>query len=117
MATKVRAISFTDAPPNTTVATAIANRGAAGNAFNQASDRLALTFPWQLKTPTSISPTGVVVSAQGTIGYTTLTGTVDTPYSTWVAGATAANDLPMASGSRRRTRSSTGFWVLMSIST
>jgi hypothetical protein len=98
MATKLRAISFTDAPPNTTVATAIANRGAAGNAFNQASDRLALTFPWQLKTPTSISPTGVVVSAQGTIGYTTLTGTVDTPYSTWVAGATAASDI------------SNGFW-------
>ncbi len=93
MATKLRAISFTDAPPNTTVAAAIANRGAVGNAFNQASDRLALTFPWQLKTPTAISPTGVVVSAQGTIGYTTLTGTFDTPYSTWVAGATAANDL------------------------
>jgi|GEM_PF-474023 phage tail sheath protein FI len=92
-ATSIKAIAFTDAPRQTTVATMVANRGAAGNAWNQASDRLVLTGPYELKTGSAINPTGVTVSAQGNIGYATVTGTVESPYCQWVAGAAAANDL------------------------
>ncbi len=94
IANAIRAYAFSDAPSGITVATAIANRGAAGDTFNQASDRLGLTFPWQLKSATSvINPTGITVSAQGTIITGYLTGTIDTPYSSWVAGAMSAKDL------------------------
>ncbi len=94
MATTLRAYAFTDAPAGISVSTATANRGASGNAFNQSSDRLGLTFPWQLKSATSIiDPTGVTISAQGTVSLGYKTGTVDTPYSTWVAGATSGKDL------------------------
>ena len=93
MAVKIRAYAFTDAAPATTVSAAIANRGTSGTTFNQASDRLGLTFPWQMKSANAILPTGVTVSAQGVIGYTYASGTVDTPYSTWVAGATSAKDI------------------------
>jgi phage tail sheath protein FI len=93
MANKIRAIAFTDAPQQTSVATAVANRGVQGNAFNQASDRLVLCFPYQLKTAIALLPTGVTISPQGVIGYTYATGTVESPYSQWVAGATSAKDL------------------------
>lgn len=93
MATKIKAIAFTDAPPQTSVATAVSNRGAAGNAFNQASDRLVLCFPYQLKTASAINPAGVTVSPQGIVNTTLNTGVVESPYSQWVAGATSAKDL------------------------
>jgi phage tail sheath protein FI len=93
MANTIKAIAFTDAPRQTSVATMVSNRGAAGNAWNQASDRLVLTGPYQLKTASAINPTGVTISPQGIIGLTTLTGTVESPYCQWVAGACAANDL------------------------
>lgn len=93
IANAIKAYAYVDAPPQTAVATAVSNRGASGNTFNQASDRLGLVFPWQLKTANAISPTGVVVSPQGVVGTTKVTGTVESPYSQWVAGATAANDI------------------------
>jgi phage tail sheath protein FI len=93
MANTIKAIAFVDAPPQTSVATMVSNRGAAGNAWNQASDRLVLTGPYQLKTASSLNPTGVVISPQGVIGYTLTTGSVESPYCQWVAGACAANDL------------------------
>lgn len=93
MATAIKAFAFSDAPPQTSVATAVSNRGAAGNTFNQASERLVLCFPYQLKTATAINPTGVTISPQGFIGLTLVQGTVESPYSQWVAGATSAQDL------------------------
>jgi len=93
MANKIRAIAFTDAPPQTLVATAIANRGAAGNAFNQASDRLVLCAPYQLVTDTGIVPTGVTISAQGVIVLEYANAPMEFPPSTLNAGATAAKDL------------------------
>jgi len=98
MANKIRAIAFTDAPAQTPVATAIANRGTSGNAFNQASDRLVLCYPQLLITDLGIVPTGVTVSPQGVVGYTYANATVESPKSQWDAGATAAKDL------------SNGFW-------
>lgn len=93
MANTLKAYAFVDAPPQTSVATAVANRGVGGNPFNMASDRLGIVFPWQFKAGVAIIPTGVVVSPQGIFGYTTATGNVESPYSQWVAGATAANDI------------------------
>jgi uncharacterized protein len=93
MANTIRAIAFVDSPPQTSVSVAIANRGNAGNAFNLASDRLVLCFPQQFKQASSILPTGVMISAQGVITYTYASGTVESPYSQWVVGATAAKDL------------------------
>lgn len=93
MESKIKAFGFFDAPPLTNVSTVIANRGAAGNAFNVAGFRHVLSYPWQLKPGTAIIPTAVTVSAQGTIGYTTVTGNVDTPKSTWDAAATSAQDV------------------------
>lgn len=98
MANQLKAYTFVDAPPQTSVATAVANRGAGGSPFNLASDRLGLCFPWQNKVATAISPTGVVISAQGIVGYTKVTGNVDTPYSQWVAGALSASDVDPARG-------------------
>lgn len=93
MANTLKAYTFVDAPPQTSVSTAVANRGVGSNPFNLASDRLGIVFPWQFKPGAAIIPTGVVVSPQGVIGYTTVTGNVESPYSQWVAGATAANDI------------------------
>lgn len=93
MANKIRAIAFTDAPPQTSVAAAISNRGTAGNAFNQASDRLVLSAPYQLLMDTGIVPTGVTISPQGIIVLTHASTTMEFPLSTLQAAATAAKDL------------------------
>lgn len=98
MANLIRAIAFTDSPEQTTVSQAIANRGTAGNAFNQASDRLVLCFPYQLIQDSGIVPTGVTVSPQGVVQYTYGNAVIESPKSQWDAGATAAKDL------------SSGFW-------
>lgn len=92
MAGKIRAVSLLDSPPAITVATCLTNRGTAGNAFNQASDRLVLCFPQQLVFDTSIDPTAVTVSAQGVIQLGLVNANAESPYSQWVAGAMAAKD-------------------------
>lgn len=93
MANTIRAYALIDAPPQTSVNQAVTNRGVGGNAFNLASDRLGLCFPYQLKQGAAIIPTGVTISPQGVISYTYVSGTVESPYSQWVAGAMAAKDL------------------------
>lgn len=93
MANTIRAIAFVDSPPQTSVSTAIANRGAVGNAFNLASDRLVLCFPQQLIQDFAVVPTGITISPQGIVQYTYGSSTIESPYSQWVAGATSAKDL------------------------
>lgn len=45
MAERIRAMALIDSPPATTVASAIANRAIAGNAFNTSSKRAVLCYP------------------------------------------------------------------------
>jgi phage tail sheath protein FI len=83
IATTLRAIALIDSPPNTAVATAIANRGVAGNAFDTSSSRVVLCYPQETFFDSGIdSTTGQAINANAVA-----------PFSQWVAGAIAAKDL------------------------
>jgi phage tail sheath protein FI len=92
MAGKVRGMALIDAPSGTTPATAIANRGVAGNAFDTSSTRAILCYPQEVFFDTGFVPTGVTLN--GTAPVTTQANqNAIAPYSQWVAGAIAAKDL------------------------
>ncbi len=74
LANKLRAISLIDAPYGSTVAAALAGRTGIGHVFNSASERDFLLFPY--------------LKAAGPAGDPT-----DQPYSQFMAGAIAAQDL------------------------
>lgn len=93
IANSVRGYALIGAPPQTSVAQAIANRGVVGNAFNLASDRLALCFPHQLIQDYAINPAGVTISAQGVVQLGYGSATIESDYVKWVAGAMSANDV------------------------
>ncbi len=93
MAQKIRAITLVDAPPSTPVATAIANRGVAGNAFDTSSKRTVLCYPQETFYDTGIVPTGVTLNSAGAPVPTQFNANAVGPYSQWVAGAIAARDL------------------------
>lgn len=94
MANTIRALALIDSAPATPVATAIANRGTAGQAFDTASNRAVLCFPWQQFTDAvGLNPTGVTVSSAGAAVTAAVNATRDSAYSQWVAGAIAAKDL------------------------
>jgi phage tail sheath protein FI len=83
MASTLRAIALVDSPPATSAATAIANRGVAGNAFDTSSSRVLLCYPQETFFDTGVDPTtGQAVNANAVA-----------PLSQWVAGAIAAKDL------------------------
>jgi len=58
----IRGVALVDSPPSTTVATAIANRGVAGNAFDTSSTRVILCYPQEQFFDTGIVPTGVTLN-------------------------------------------------------
>lgn len=89
----IRAMALIDSPPGTTVATAIANRGVAGNPFDTSSKRAILCFPQEKFTDTGIIPTGVTTDANGNPILANADATAVAPYSQWVAGVIAAKDL------------------------
>jgi len=93
MANTIRAMALVDSAPSTPVATALANRGVAGNVFDTSSSRVILCFPQQQFSDAGLVPTGVTVSAAGTPLATPFSGVSVGPYSQWVAGAIAAKDL------------------------
>ncbi len=93
IAQKIRAIALVDSPPSTAVATAIANRGAVGNAFNTSSKRTVLCYPQETFYDTGLVPTGVTLSATGAPVQAGFNANAVAPYSQWVAGAIAARDL------------------------
>jgi len=83
MAMTLRAITLVDSPPSTPAATAIANRGVAGNAFDTSSSRVVLCYPQETFFDTGVDPTtGQSVNVNAVA-----------PFSQWVAGAIAAKDL------------------------
>ncbi len=92
-AQSLRAIALVDSPPSTAVATAIANRGLSGNAFDTSSKRTVLCFPQQKFTDNGIDPTKVTLDVNGNPVTTPIGATAVAPYSEWVAGAIAAMDL------------------------
>ncbi|HVA77887.1 MAG TPA: phage tail sheath subtilisin-like domain-containing protein [Candidatus Binataceae bacterium] len=92
MANTIRAMALVDSSPATPVATAIANRGLAGNAFDTSSSRVILCYPQETFYDAGLVPTGVTVSAAGTPVSIAYSGTSVGPYSQWVAGAMAAKD-------------------------
>ena len=93
MANKIRAIALVDSPPSTPVASAISNRGLAGNAFNTSSKRAVLCYPQETFFDTGIIPSGITLSSTGAPIVTRANSLGVGPYSSWVAGAIAARDL------------------------
>ena len=92
LAEQIRAMALIDSPPSTIPATAIANRGVAGNAFDTSSTRAILCYPQETFYDTGLVPTGVTLN-----GTTPITEAANQnaagPYSQWVAGAIAYQDL------------------------
>ncbi len=93
MANTIRAMALVDSPPSTPVATAIANRGVAGNAFASSSSRTILCYPQEKFYDTGIVPTGVTLNTSGIPVTAQFNANSVAPYSQWVAGAIAAKDL------------------------
>lgn len=93
MAGNLRAMAFIDAAPATPVATAISDRGTAGQAFDTSSYRAVLCFPQETFYDAGIVPTGSTMNNQGAVINQLANANADSPYSQWVAGATAAQDI------------------------
>ncbi|MHB8382574.1 MAG: phage tail sheath family protein [Candidatus Binataceae bacterium] len=93
MANTIRAMALVDSAPSTPVATALANRGLAGNAFDTSSSRVILCYPQEQFSDAGLVPTGVTLTSAGTPVPRPYGGTSVGPYSQWVAGAIAAKDL------------------------
>ncbi|MDA8051036.1 MAG: phage tail sheath subtilisin-like domain-containing protein [Rhodospirillales bacterium] len=93
LATTIRAMAFIDSPPATSVASAISNRGTAGNSFDTSSYRAILCFPQEMWFDPSIVPTGNTLNNQGIVINQLYNANADAPYSQWVAGVTAAQDI------------------------
>jgi uncharacterized protein len=92
MAQTVRAMALIDAPAGTVPASAIANRGVAGNAFDTSSTRAILCYPQETFYDTGLVPTGVTLNG-AVPSPTSAAQNAVAPYSQWVAGAIAAQDL------------------------
>jgi len=89
----VRAVALIDSPPSISPATAIANRGVAGNVFDTSSDRALLCYPQEQFYDLGLVPTGVTLNSAGTPVQNAANLTAVGPYSQWVAGTIAAKDL------------------------
>jgi phage tail sheath protein FI len=88
----LRGMALIDSPANTPAATAIANRGVAGNAFDTSSTRAILCYPQETYFDIGVVPTGVTLSGTSPVPLVA-NRTAIGPYSQWVAGAIAAKDL------------------------
>ena len=89
----IRAVALIDSPPSISPATAIANRGVAGNAFDTSSDRAVLCYPQEQFFDVGLMPAGVTLNPAGTPVQNAANLTAVGPYSQWVAGTIAAKDL------------------------
>lgn len=92
LANQIRAMALVDSPPSTTPATAIANRGVIGNAFDTSSTRAILCYPQETFFDTGLVPTGVTLNGTAAVTAAANQNAVG-PYSQWVAGAIAYQDL------------------------
>lgn len=88
----LRGMALIDSLPNTSAATAIANRGVAGNAFATSSPRAILCYPQESYFDTGLVPTGVTLNGKSPVPLVA-NQTAIGPYSQWVAGAIASKDL------------------------
>jgi len=91
-AATLRGMALIDSPPNTSAATAIANRGLPGNAFDTSSTRAILCYPQETFYDDGLVPTGVTLNGASPIQLVANQPAVG-PYSAWVAGAIALKDL------------------------
>ena len=96
----IRAIALIDSPPSISPATAIANRGVAGNVFDTSSDRAVLCYPQEKFFDLGLIPAGVTLNSAGTPVQNAANVTAVGPYSPWVAGTIAAKDLQKGYGGR-----------------
>jgi Bacteriophage tail sheath protein len=92
LAGKIRGMALIDSPPSTTPATAIANRSVAGNAFDTSSTRAILCYPQETFYDTGLVPAGVTLNGSTPVAEMASQNAVG-PYSQWVAGAIAYQDL------------------------
>ena len=90
MANTIRARALIDSPPGTSRATAIANRGTAGNAFDTSSYRAALCYPNVQFTDNGLVPTGVTLATNGSAVQAISGGTSVAPLSAYLAGEWSA---------------------------
>jgi len=88
----LRGMALIDSPPNTPVATVIANRGVAGNAFDTSSTRAILCYPQETFFDTGLVPTGVTLNGTSPLQSVANINAVG-PHSQWVAAAMAWKDL------------------------
>ena len=88
----LRGMALIDAPANTPAATAIANRGVAGNAFDTSSTRAILCYPQETFFDTGLVPTGNTLNGTAPVQSPANRIAVG-PYSQWVAGSIASKDL------------------------
>jgi Bacteriophage tail sheath protein len=88
----LRGMALIDSPANTPAATAIANRGVAGNAFDTSSTRAIVCYPQETYFDIGVVPTGVTLSGTSPVPLVA-NRTAIGPYSQWVAGAIASKDL------------------------
>jgi Bacteriophage tail sheath protein len=92
LADQIRAMALIDSPPSTSPSTAITNRGISSNAFDTSSTRVILCYPQETFYDTGLVPTGVTLN--GTLPVTAAANqNAVGPYSQWVAGAIAYQDL------------------------
>src|SRR3984957_14899069 len=88
----LRGMALIDSPPNTPPATAISNRGLAGNAFDTSSTRAILCYPQETFFDIGLVPPGVTLNGTSAVPSVANQTTIG-PYSPWVAGAIALKDL------------------------
>jgi Bacteriophage tail sheath protein len=94
IAAAIRAMYFIDCPAATAPATMLSNRGASGNSWNTSDKRAILCGPRELFIDVGIVPTGISINPiTGAAVQNLANATHSGPYSSWMAGATAAKDL------------------------
>jgi phage tail sheath protein FI len=94
IAAVIRAMYFVDCPASTSPATMLSNRGASGNSWNTSDKRAVLCGPRELFMDVGIVPTGISINPiTGAAIQNLANATHSGPYSSWVAGTTAAQDL------------------------
>lgn len=93
IAQKLYAFALADSASGTVVSAVIANRGVSSSNFFTSSYRTILCYPQQMVADTGIVPTGVTLGPEGQPMQATASGDTAMPYSPFVAGVVAANDI------------------------
>ena len=92
LAAKLRAIALIDSPPSTDPGHGDREPGSGRHAFDTSSSRAVLCYPQETFYDTGLVPTGVTLNGTAAVPVVANQNAVG-PYSQWVAGAIAYQDL------------------------